>query len=139
MSQRRHLTDSEAWRIVGRLEGVPNTSRSSRSYWSYTKCDLETGSAGRRPGQGRRPTPSLGYWHHNFDSNCPKPAPRCRTVCSPTSVILRVRHRRVRREWATEHMNWRRNEWCNVLFSDDSRFSVHPDDRRIFIWKERDA
>ncbi|GFW43989.1 transposable element Tcb2 transposase [Trichonephila clavipes] len=38
MSQRSHLTDSEAWRVVGRI-------------WNHF---LETGSAGRRPGQGRR-------------------------------------------------------------------------------------
>ncbi|GFV41702.1 transposable element Tcb2 transposase [Trichonephila clavipes] len=38
MSQRSHLTHSEAWRIVGRI-------------WNHF---LETGSAGRRPGQGRR-------------------------------------------------------------------------------------
>ncbi|GFT82752.1 hypothetical protein NPIL_251541 [Nephila pilipes] len=74
---------------------------------------LETRSAGQRPGQGGRvqqrsmkifntngseipkyedhsssATPSLGYWHHNFDSICPKPAPHCRTVCSPTNAIL---------------------------------------------------
>ncbi|GFU50926.1 transposable element Tcb2 transposase [Trichonephila clavipes] len=37
MSQRSHLTDTKAWRVVG----------------SGTVF-LETGSAGRRPGQGRR-------------------------------------------------------------------------------------
>ncbi|GFX55981.1 transposable element Tcb2 transposase [Trichonephila clavipes] len=38
MSQRSHLTDSKAWRVVVRI-------------WNSF---LETGSAGRRPGQGRR-------------------------------------------------------------------------------------
>ncbi|GFW27418.1 transposable element Tcb2 transposase [Trichonephila clavipes] len=52
------------------------------------------------------------------------------------SVRLTSRYRRDRREWATEHVNWRRNEWSNVLFSDESRFSVHPDNRRIFIWRD---
>ncbi|GFU47609.1 transposable element Tcb2 transposase [Trichonephila clavipes] len=52
-------------------------------------------------------------------------------------VRLTSRHRRDRREWATEHVNWRRNEWSIVLFSDESRFSVHPDNRRIFIWRDR--
>ncbi|GFV76624.1 transposable element Tcb2 transposase [Trichonephila clavipes] len=33
-------------------------------------------------------------------------------------VRLTSRHRRDGREWATEHVNWRRNEWSNVLFSD---------------------
>ncbi|GFV10599.1 transposable element Tcb2 transposase [Trichonephila clavipes] len=52
-------------------------------------------------------------------------------------VRLTSRHRRDRREWVTEHVNSRRNEWSNVLFSDESRFSVHPDNRRIFIWRDR--
>ncbi|GFY04150.1 transposable element Tcb2 transposase [Trichonephila clavipes] len=52
-------------------------------------------------------------------------------------VRLTSRHRHDRREWATEHVNWRRNEWSNVLLSDESCFSVHPDNRRIFIWRDR--
>ncbi|GFW90861.1 transposable element Tcb2 transposase [Trichonephila clavipes] len=55
------------------------------------------------------------------------------TVC----VRLTSRHRRDRREWAKEHVNWRRNEWSNFLFSDEPRFSLHPDNRRIFIWRDR--
>ncbi|GFU80015.1 transposable element Tcb2 transposase [Trichonephila clavipes] len=59
-------------------------------------------------------------------------------ACRPmVCVRLTSRHRRDRREWATEHVNWRRNEWSNVLFSDESRFFVHPDNRRIFIWRDR--
>ncbi|GFX47300.1 transposable element Tcb2 transposase [Trichonephila clavipes] len=62
-------------------------------------------------------------------------------VCRRPLVCVRLtsRHRRDRREWETEHMNWRRNEWSNVLFSDESRFSVHPDNRRIFIWMVRES
>ncbi|GFS48171.1 transposable element Tcb2 transposase [Trichonephila clavipes] len=42
---------------------------------------------------------------------------------SMVCVRLTSSQRRDRREWATEHVNWRRNEWSNVLFSDESRFS----------------
>ncbi|GFV42438.1 neprilysin-2 [Trichonephila clavipes] len=52
-------------------------------------------------------------------------------------VRLTSRHRSDRREWATEHVNWRRKEWSNVLFSDKSRFSIHLDNKRIFIWRDR--
>ncbi|GFT10847.1 transposable element Tcb2 transposase [Trichonephila clavipes] len=52
-------------------------------------------------------------------------------------VRLTSRHRRDRWDWATEHVKLRRNEWSNVLFSDESRFSVHLGKRRIFIWRER--
>ncbi|GFV48307.1 HTH_Tnp_Tc3_2 domain-containing protein [Trichonephila clavipes] len=61
MSQLIHLTDSEAWRVVDRLEGgqtqaeVAQAIGVSQSVISkiWNRC-LETGSAGRRPGQGRR-------------------------------------------------------------------------------------
>ncbi|GFY30612.1 transposable element Tcb2 transposase [Trichonephila clavipes] len=61
MSQRSHLTDSEAWRVVGRLEGGQTQAEVAQAIgvsqsvisriWNRF---LETGSAGRRRGQGRR-------------------------------------------------------------------------------------
>ncbi|GFV32354.1 transposable element Tcb2 transposase [Trichonephila clavipes] len=61
MSQRSHLTDSEDWRVVCRLEGgqthaeVAQAIRVSQSVISRIwNRFLETGSAGRRPEQGRR-------------------------------------------------------------------------------------
>ncbi|GFV70631.1 transposable element Tcb2 transposase [Trichonephila clavipes] len=61
MSQRSHLTESEAWRVVGRLEGgqtqaeVAQAIRVSQSVISRIwNRFLEIESAGRRPGQGRR-------------------------------------------------------------------------------------
>ncbi|GFV37032.1 HTH_Tnp_Tc3_2 domain-containing protein [Trichonephila clavipes] len=61
MSKRSHLTDSEAWRVVCRLEGgqtqdeVVQAIGVSQSVLSRIwNRFLETGSAGRRPGQGRR-------------------------------------------------------------------------------------
>ncbi|GFU46883.1 transposable element Tcb2 transposase [Trichonephila clavipes] len=53
-------------------------------------------------------------------------------ACRPMLCVrLTSRHRRDRREWATKHVNWRRNEWSIVLFSDESRFSVHLDNRLL--------
>ncbi|GFW13568.1 amphiphysin [Trichonephila clavipes] len=61
MSQRSHLTDSEAWRIVGRLEGGHTNAEVAQAIgvsqsviFRIWKRFLEAGSAGRRPGQGRR-------------------------------------------------------------------------------------
>ncbi|GFX29840.1 transposable element Tcb2 transposase [Trichonephila clavipes] len=150
MSQRSHLTDSEAWRVVGRI----------------LNRFLETGSAGRRPRQGRRraTTPNEDRYlvltarrHRNINATLLQQHLRSATGTTVSTqtvqnrlhgiglyarrlmvcVRLTSKHRRDRREWATEHVNWRRNEWSNVLFSDESRFSVHPDNRRIFIWRDR--
>ena len=61
MSQRTHLTQSEAWRVVGRLEGgqtqaeVATDIGVAQSVISriWNKF-LETGNVGRRSEQGRR-------------------------------------------------------------------------------------
>ncbi|GFU02804.1 transposable element Tcb2 transposase [Trichonephila clavipes] len=61
MSLRSHFNDSEAWGVVGRLEGgqiqaeVAQAIGVSQSVISrILNRFLQTGSAGRRPGQGRR-------------------------------------------------------------------------------------
>ncbi|GFS87785.1 transposable element Tcb2 transposase [Trichonephila clavipes] len=77
MSQRSHLTDSEAWRVVGRLEG---------------------GQTQDEVGQ---------------------------VIGVSQSVISRI--------WT---LFWRLE--VQAEDQDKSRFSVHPDNRRIFIWRDRD-
>ncbi|GFX72754.1 transposable element Tcb2 transposase [Trichonephila clavipes] len=49
MSQRSHLTDLEAWRVVGSVNGSETPK--------YERYSSPT-------------TPSLGYWHHGFNSDC---------------------------------------------------------------------
>ncbi|GFV45170.1 transposable element Tcb1 transposase [Trichonephila clavipes] len=173
MSQRSHLTDPEAWRVVGRLEGgqtqaavVRAIGVSQRVISRIWNRFLETGNAGRIQGQGRRreTTPNEDFYlmltarrHRNMNATHLQKHLRSATGTTVSTqtvrnrlhgvglyahrpmvcVRLTSRHRRDRREWATEHVNWRRNEWSNVLFSDVSRFSVHPDNRRIFIWRDR--
>ncbi|GFU73185.1 hypothetical protein TNCV_4118061 [Trichonephila clavipes] len=61
MSQRSHLADSEAWRVVGRSEGSQTQAEVAQalgvsqsvisSIWNRF---LETGSADRKPAQGCR-------------------------------------------------------------------------------------
>ncbi|GFV40909.1 transposable element Tcb2 transposase [Trichonephila clavipes] len=127
---------------------------------------LATGSADRRPGQGRRraTAPNEDCYlvltarrHRNMNAALLQQHLRSATGTAVSTqtvgnrlqgvglyahrpmvcVRLASRHRRDRRKWATEHVNWKRYEWNNVLFSDESRFSVHPDNRRIFIWRDR--
>ncbi|GFX26876.1 transposable element Tcb2 transposase [Trichonephila clavipes] len=169
MSQRSHLTDSEAWRVVGRLEGGQTQAEVAQAIgvtqsvisriWNRF---LETGRAGRRRGQSRRwaTTPNEDRYlvltaprHRNMNATLLQQHFRSATGTTVSTqnirnrlhgvglyprrpmvcVRLTSRHRRDRREWATEHVNWRRNEWSNVLFSDESHFYVHPDFLRIFI------
>ncbi|GFT09523.1 hypothetical protein TNCV_5063471 [Trichonephila clavipes] len=59
--QRSHLTDSETWRVFGRLEGGQTQAEVAQAIGVFQSVIfriwnrfLETGSAGRRPGHGRR-------------------------------------------------------------------------------------
>ncbi|GFX64057.1 transposable element Tcb2 transposase [Trichonephila clavipes] len=106
---------------------------------------LETGSAGRRQGQGRRgaTTPNEYRYlvltarrHRKMNATLLQQHLRSATGTTVSTqtvrnrlhgvgmyadrpivcVRLTSRHRPVRWEWATEHVNWRRNEWSNSFF-----------------------
>ncbi|UYV77349.1 hypothetical protein LAZ67_15000598, partial [Cordylochernes scorpioides] len=53
-------------------------------------------------------------------------------VCIP----LTSAHRRARLNWCLEHHAWTHDQWANVLFSDESRFSLNTDSRQVLIWRE---
>ena len=44
-------------------------------------------------------------------------------------------HRAARREWCTQHVRWTREQWAQVLFTDESRFCLDPTDRRNRVWR----
>ncbi|GFV93881.1 transposable element Tcb2 transposase [Trichonephila clavipes] len=137
MSQRSHLTDSEAWRVVGRLEGGQTQAEVAQAIgvsqsvisgiWNRF---LETGSAGRSPGQGRRraTTPNEDRYlvltarrQRNMNATLLQQHLRSATGTTVSTqtvqnrlhgvglyarrpmvcVRLTSRHRRGRREWAT--------------------------------------
>ncbi|GFV89519.1 transposable element Tcb2 transposase [Trichonephila clavipes] len=137
----------KAWRVVSRLEGGQTQAEVAQAIgvsqsvisriWNRF---LETRSAGRRPGQGRRraTTPNEDRYlvltaprHRNMNATLLQQHLRSAT---DTTVSTQTVGNRLH---GVEHVNWRRNEWSNVLFTDESRFSVHSDDRRIFIWRDR--
>ncbi|GFX97564.1 transposable element Tcb2 transposase [Trichonephila clavipes] len=53
-------------------------------------------------------------------------------VCIP----LTPRHRAARRRWADEHRDWEQHDWSQVLFTDESRFSLECDTRRVLVWRD---
>lgn len=47
--------------------------------------------------------------------------------------LLKPRHRQRRLEWARDHLRWRPQHWCHVVFSDEARFEVYKKDGRIRV------
>ncbi|GFW29798.1 transposon Tf2-6 polyprotein [Trichonephila clavipes] len=54
-------------------------------------------------------------------------------VCIP----LTPHHRAARRRWAAEHRDWEQHDWSQVLFTDESQFSLESDTRRVLVWRDR--
>ncbi|GFX38597.1 HTH_Tnp_Tc3_2 domain-containing protein [Trichonephila clavipes] len=54
-------------------------------------------------------------------------------VCVPLSV----QSRGARLKWCREHGNLTVSDWGNVMFTDESRFALEPDDKRIRIWRKQ--
>lgn len=50
-------------------------------------------------------------------------------------IKLSRAHRRARLAWSRRHFKWTRQEWAQVLFSDESRFNLYHSDRRRKVWR----
>ena len=51
-------------------------------------------------------------------------------VCTPLSQY----HRRAHRDWCQRHVLWTRQQWSQVVFSDESQFDLHFHDGRIRVY-----
>ncbi|GFY12692.1 transposable element Tcb1 transposase [Trichonephila clavipes] len=50
--------------------------------------------------------------------------------------LLSSQKKRDRFNWCKEHQNWTEHQWSHVLFTDESRFSLTGDSKRVYIWRE---
>ncbi|UYV74897.1 Transposase, partial [Cordylochernes scorpioides] len=53
-------------------------------------------------------------------------------ICVP----LTPPQKRARKLWCRQHVAWNPDEWRRVMFTDESRFSLNSDSRRVFVWRE---
>ncbi|GFY30445.1 transposable element Tcb2 transposase [Trichonephila clavipes] len=132
-SVRRHLDAFTRGRIIGKLEegrsvisvaaefGIAHSIVSR--FWRQFQ---NTGTAirGISSGRPRGITPADDQRLHGGGLFARRPV-RC--------VPLTPAHRRRRSLWCREHRHWRDNEWGQVLFTDDNRFSLISHSHRILI------
>ncbi|GFS65133.1 HTH_Tnp_Tc3_2 domain-containing protein [Trichonephila clavipes] len=52
-------------------------------------------------------------------------------------IPLSVQSRGTRLNWCREHGNWTVSDWRIVMFTNESRFALEPDDKRIRIWRKQ--
>ncbi|KAJ3658704.1 hypothetical protein Zmor_010429 [Zophobas morio] len=136
------LEDGRSQRYVARVLEVNHSTIIRLAQRSH-----ETGSVARRPGQGRRRVTSpwddrflhltaLRTRHRDVDISVQTVTNRLREdnllARFPAKGPLLTRaHRVARLEFARKHVNWGIEDWENVMFSDESRFSLCSNDRRI--------
>ncbi|KAK7093272.1 hypothetical protein V1264_007057 [Littorina saxatilis] len=46
-------------------------------------------------------------------------------------------HRAARRAFCRRHVRWTRQQWSQVLFSDESRFTLNHNDDRLRVWRRQ--
>ena len=63
---------------------------------------------------------------HGFNLRSRRPAVRPR---------LTPAHRAARRAFCRRHVRWTRHQWSQVLFSDESRFTMNHNDGRLRVWR----
>ncbi|GFU96255.1 HTH_Tnp_Tc3_2 domain-containing protein [Trichonephila clavipes] len=134
MSQQRDLPESMAWHVIGRPESG-QTQRSVADAVGVARSVVarlwnrfqETGNLQRQLllATGRRvSSQTVRNRLHEGGLYARRPM-----VCIP----LTPRHRAARRSWAAEHRDWEQHDWSQVLFTDESRFSLECDTRRVLV------
>lgn len=53
-------------------------------------------------------------------------------------AVLLLRHKQTRLEWARNHERWTRQQWANVMFTDEMRACLRHIDGRKRVWRRRD-
>ncbi|GFU69397.1 transposable element Tcb2 transposase [Trichonephila clavipes] len=137
MSQQLDLQESMAWRVIGRLESG-QTQRSvadaigvARSVVARLRNQFqETGNVRRRPGAGRpRTTTSTDDRYIQLTAR----RNRAENATQLQRQLLLATGRRV----SNQTVHWEQHDWSQVLFTDESRFSLECDTRRVLVWRDR--
>ncbi|GFX46941.1 transposable element Tc1 transposase [Trichonephila clavipes] len=51
------------------------------------------------------------------------------------ALPLTPEHRQLRLQWCKAKSMWNVTDWQKVVFSDESRFVLGPDDNRVWVWR----
>ena len=97
--------------------------------WSSSPLEATTIQAEvRQPGRQRISTQTVRRRLHRAGLRSRRPA---------VVPDMNAGHERHRLAWCRHRRRWNRNQWGNVLFSDESRFCLQKNDGRVRVWRRR--
>lgn len=114
---RRRVTDQRTDRAIVRfvVDNPVVTARQVRDQFREVYGNLSMSTIGRR------------LKNTGLQSRQRAPAP-----------ALTLNHRRARLRYARTHVGWSPRQWNRVLFTDESRFYLYGNDRRVRIWRREE-
>ena len=116
---------------TGSTEDLPRSGRTLYFEPTFTKSFLTaTATASVTPGT-HNPRISAQTVRNRLAEN------NLRARHPYVGTVLTDRHRRDRHQWADRHINWTRQDWRTILFSDESRFALSNSDGRIRVFRRR--
>ncbi|GFU10298.1 transposable element Tcb2 transposase [Trichonephila clavipes] len=144
MASRYHLEESVKWRIIGRLEAGQSITETAPHAWTRSETNDKTASEDRylaltarrnRKATARQLSSELAaatgavasrqtIYRRLNEKGLYARKPR---VC----VLLSSQKKRDRFNCCKEHQNWTEQQWSHVLFTDESRFSLTGDSKRV--------
>ncbi|GFT31070.1 transposable element Tcb2 transposase [Trichonephila clavipes] len=137
MSQQRDLPESMAWRVIGRLEsgqtqrGVADAVGVARSVLTARRNRTENATQLQRQlllATGRRvSSQTVRNRLHEVGIYARRPM-----VCIPLTPRPRAPE-----EDGLLNIDWEQHDWSQVLFTDESLFSLECDTRCVLVWRDR--
>ncbi|GFU94923.1 transposable element Tcb2 transposase [Trichonephila clavipes] len=113
MSQQSDLPESLAYRVIGRLESG-QTQRSVADAVGVARSVVAR------------------LWNRFQETGNVRRRPGAGRPRATTSTDGRYIQR-----WTAEHRDWEQHDCSQVLFTDESRFSLEFDTRRVIVWRDR--
>ncbi|GFT58400.1 transposable element Tcb1 transposase [Trichonephila clavipes] len=129
MTSRKRMEDSERWRVCSRVTTpakhrcIAIVAKWNRRTTSTRVTFMVTASIGKAI--------SAATVRRRLHLN------RLYARVPRVSVPLFVQLRGARLKWCREHGNWTVSDWGNVIFTDESKFALEPDDKRIRIRRKQ--
>ncbi|GFV46988.1 transposable element Tcb1 transposase [Trichonephila clavipes] len=140
---------SECWRVAGCIEAGQSITDVAlffgvhHSVISRLRKQFQTTQAVVRRPVGSRPKVTTSAEDRYIDNVAKRNRRATSTrvtsmfTASIVWVPLSVQSRGAHLKWCRERGNWTVSDWGNVMFTDESRFALEPDDKRIRIWRKQ--